>query len=219
MTEKLLLSLILTFDGNGLKMSNPEIGKALNVSRFTVSNTLSNLRKRELIHTEKAGSKYRKIRPDMDNLLNLLGSQVEPFYLTDTVNLLNSSSSRLLNSLGSQHKERSKVKRYSALFDQFWSAYPKKVGPDAARKAFTKRKPDEELLQKMLAALERQRQSQQWQDDDGRYIPNPTRWLNEARWEDEGVAQSKPEPKPLERDADGLTPKERFLIDKVGVSP
>jgi DNA-binding Lrp family transcriptional regulator len=222
MTEKLLLCLALTFNSKGLKMSNPEIGRALNVSRFTVSNTLSSLRKRKLIHTEKAGSRYRKIRLNMDNLLNLLRSEVDETYLTATVNLLNSSSSRLLNSLGSQHKERSKRKRDSSArdaqplgddstsddgyFDRFWSAYPKKVGKGASRKAFAKRGPDTELLQKMLDALEWQRQSPQWQKDNLRYVPNPATWLNEERWEDE-----KPEPQrgdpdwlPTEEEAEKL---------------
>lgn len=37
----------------------------------------------------------------------------------------------------------------------------------------------------MLVALARQRNSDDWQRDDGRYIPHPTTWLNGRRWEDE----------------------------------
>ena len=110
MTEKLILCLILTFEKNGLKMNNSDIGQALNVSGSTVANTLSILRKKELIQTEKASSKYRKIYPHTDNLLHLLKSEVEEVYLTDLVNLPHSSSSKLPHSLGSEHKERSKRK-------------------------------------------------------------------------------------------------------------
>ena len=70
-------------------------------------------------------------------------------------------------------------------FEQFWLAYPSKVGKDAARKAFEKRSPDAELLGSMLAALAAQTASSRWQKDGGQYIPNPATWLNQARWQDE----------------------------------
>lgn len=70
------------------------------------------------------------------------------------------------------------------LFDQFWSAYPKKVGKDAARKAFDKRKPDAALVRQMGQAIEWQKRREQWQKEDGRFIPNPATWLNQGRWED-----------------------------------
>ena len=67
-------------------------------------------------------------------------------------------------------------------FDRFWSVYPKKVGKDAARKAFSRVKaPVEELI----AAVDRQKNSLQWQADNGQYIPNPATWLNQGRWQDE----------------------------------
>ena len=37
----------------------------------------------------------------------------------------------------------------------------------------------------MLEALTRQRGSDQWTRDNGRYIPNPSTWLNQERWSDE----------------------------------
>lgn len=77
------------------------------------------------------------------------------------------------------------------LFDEFWKAYPRKVGKDAARKAFAKRKPTRELLDQMLAAIEKQKKGDQWQRERGKYIPHPTTWLNQGRWEDE-VEESTP---------------------------
>ena len=70
------------------------------------------------------------------------------------------------------------------LFAVFWKAYPRKVGKDAARKAFAKRKPDAELLAKMLVAVARQAQSEQWRKKDGQFIPHPTTWLNRGQWGD-----------------------------------
>lgn len=70
-------------------------------------------------------------------------------------------------------------------FDQFWTTYPKKVGKKEARKAFEKINPSEELLKKILSAVEEQSKSKQWLKDGGEYIPNPTTWLNQERWDDE----------------------------------
>jgi hypothetical protein len=70
-------------------------------------------------------------------------------------------------------------------FAEFWLAYPNKVGKDAARKAFDKRKPDDDLLASMLAAVESQKHSEKWAKDGGQYIPNPATWLNQGRWMDE----------------------------------
>ena len=67
-------------------------------------------------------------------------------------------------------------------FDAFWKAYPRKVGKEAARKAFTKVQADLDVL---LYAVELQKRSDQWQRDGGQYIPNPATWLNQGRWEDE----------------------------------
>ncbi len=67
-------------------------------------------------------------------------------------------------------------------FDRFWAAYPKKAGKGAARKSFAKvRVP----LEQLLDAVERQKLSDQWTRENGRYIPNPATWLNQCRWEDD----------------------------------
>jgi hypothetical protein len=69
-------------------------------------------------------------------------------------------------------------------FAAFWAAYPRRVGKDAARKAFDRRRSDV-TLEAVLAALELQKASQQWQRDGGRYVPHPATWLNQGRWQDE----------------------------------
>ena len=67
-------------------------------------------------------------------------------------------------------------------FDMFWIAYPKKVGKEAARKAWAKANPN---LATVLNALEWQKVSPQWFKNNGLYIPNPSTWINQHRWEDE----------------------------------
>ena len=72
-----------------------------------------------------------------------------------------------------------------ALFDTFWTAYPVKVGKDAAKRAFAKRKPTPEMLREMLKAIAEQKTSLAWVKEDGQFIPHPATWLNQGRWMDE----------------------------------
>lgn len=85
-----------------------------------------------------------------------------------------------------EDKKENKNECYNAresAFDAFWSIYPKKVGKGEAIKAFKKLKPADYPL--LVPAVEKQKQSKQWQRDGGQYIPNPATWLNQQRWLDE----------------------------------
>jgi hypothetical protein len=70
-------------------------------------------------------------------------------------------------------------------FDTFWKEYPRKVSKQQAVKAWRSINPDHTLLTTMLQALEKQKRSEQWQKDNGKFIPHPATWLNGKRWEDE----------------------------------
>ena len=70
-------------------------------------------------------------------------------------------------------------------FQEFWKVYPKKIGKGAALKAWKKLKPSRELQTRMSSAIADQRQSDQWRKGDGQFIPNPSTWLNQGRWDDE----------------------------------
>ena len=75
-------------------------------------------------------------------------------------------------------------------FDLFWAAYPKRTGKDLARASFAKRKVTSTLLEEMLAAIAKQKNTDQWKKDGGQYIPAPATWLNQGRWQDEVVSVS-----------------------------
>ena len=64
------------------------------------------------------------------------------------------------------------------LFERFWKAYPKRIGKGVAEKSWKKIKPDEMLLQKMVVAIANSEETEQWQKEDGKYIPYPAKWLN-----------------------------------------
>jgi len=75
-------------------------------------------------------------------------------------------------------------------FARFWDAYPKKVGKQAAEKAFSKVKCPAETLALILKALAWQCESDQWLRDGGQYIPNPATYINQGRWDDEQPNES-----------------------------
>jgi len=67
----------------------------------------------------------------------------------------------------------------SPAFTKFWAAYPKKVGKADARKKFEKLVPDESTLSAILSSLEYLKTTDQWQRENGKYIPYPSTWLNQ----------------------------------------
>ena len=82
-------------------------------------------------------------------------------------------------------EKKSNVIKTTVWFDRFWDAYPRHVNKQAAMKAFDKAQIDGTLLDKILTAIARQKESAQWQKDNGQFIPHPATWLNGKRWEDE----------------------------------
>lgn len=139
-----------------------------------------------------------QIPSDLNYLGHRFGFTVTKAHLTPLINrglLLASSASVLLaeghitsslslSSLNSLNSSEGKESEKGEGFDQFWAAYPKKVGKIDARKAFTRAK-DKPVPKEMIAILEQQKRSEQWRKNNGEFIPNPATWLNRGGWEDQ----------------------------------
>lgn len=89
------------------------------------------------------------------------------------------------------HGEETPQNDAHALFNQFWEQYPRKVDKKGTERVFCRIKGIANLMPTILAALENQKKSDQWQRDGGRYIPNPKTWINQERWNDQTDAPSK----------------------------
>lgn len=87
--------------------------------------------------------------------------------------------------------------KYPPGFEDFYAQFPKKVGKDAAARAFGRRKFKLEDRDRLLEAIARQREWPTWKKNGGEFIPHPATWLNEGRWDDEA-------PKHLTNRADQL---------------
>lgn len=72
-------------------------------------------------------------------------------------------------------------------FDVFWKEYPRKIGKQIAFRSWEKLKKAKVLppIEKILQAVKQQIDSDQWQKDEGQFIPHPATWLNQGRWDDE----------------------------------
>lgn len=72
-------------------------------------------------------------------------------------------------------------------FQIFWSRYPRRVGRAKAEQVWRKIHPP---LAKVLEALAWQSLQPQWQKEHGQFIPHPTTYLNQGRWDDEPPTRS-----------------------------
>lgn len=74
-------------------------------------------------------------------------------------------------------------------FLTYWTAYPKKIGKQAALRAWliAAKKGILPPIDQILKALETQKNDDQWCKDGGQYIPHPTTWINQGRWDDQPI--------------------------------
>lgn len=79
---------------------------------------------------------------------------------------------------------RKHTKDTQARFEKFWEVYPKKRSKGQAEKAWFKIRPNEQLHDRILKALERAKTSADWKKKNGEFIPYPATWLNARGWED-----------------------------------
>lgn len=123
---------------------------------------------------------YQVIRTDLykpSTLPNRNGTVTNP--------LRKSSLSKVKISKVKISKENThKAGEYSDDFITFWDKYPKKTGKGEAYRSWCKANIP---VVDVHTALDNQILCDQWQKENGRFIPNPSTWLNQRRWEDEGV--------------------------------
>lgn len=86
-----------------------------------------------------------------------------------------------------QEHKNIRTKEYTPDFLQFYNEYPKHIGKEPAWKAWQKLNGSRPDLSTMLLKINEMKKSEDWTKDNGKFIPHPATWLNQKRWEDEGV--------------------------------
>ncbi len=98
-------------------------------------------------------------------------------------------------------------------FTEFWNVYPRKVVKRNAIKAWDKIGADEALVDTIVADVKR-RLDGEWNGKEIQYIPHPSTYLNQRRWEDETSAGEK-----VEREVERDRPLEEVLHHGEDINP
>lgn len=102
-------------------------------------------------------------------------------------NKMNNSANADLRKRASSQQDKTET-----MFSEFYQAYPKKRDKAGAWKSFFKIKNLPDVFPQLMKGLEQQKLSADWKKDGGKYIPYPSTWLNDERWEDELATQVQP---------------------------
>ena len=78
-----------------------------------------------------------------------------------------------------------KVFAYTDEFEEFWKIYPRGENKKKSFDAWLKVKPDVDLQKIILDAVAAKKTDPSWMADGGKWIPHPTTYINDRRWEDE----------------------------------
>ena len=82
------------------------------------------------------------------------------------------------------------ISEEDSAFERFWAAYPKRYGKAKARRAFHAAADRLPPIDDLLAALGRQKGSEAWAEEGGRFVPAPATWIEDERWTDELPGES-----------------------------
>jgi hypothetical protein len=183
-------------DGNGAFPSTETIAKQAGMGVRNVGYCLRDLQRlgELVIHAQPGRSnKYEiKLTPAKfappQSLHPCNGLQPPPQSLQTPLQPVADDPSSTLSSNGKRDHSRlnSNSNRIEESFLTFWQKYRKKKAKQKARKAWKHLNPDEALIARILADVDRLSASADWRDPSQyTFIPYPATYLNEKRWEDE----------------------------------
>lgn len=69
-------------------------------------------------------------------------------------------------------------------FMRVWAEYPNRANRKRSLEVWKKLRPNGELVEEMLIAISRQKQTRQWREG---IVPHFSTWLNQERWTDGGI--------------------------------
>jgi phage replication O-like protein O len=164
-------------------ISNSQLEQITGIHRSHCANTVTRLITRKIV--TRLGNKI-KLNKIYNSWLGMLPKRVMlPKQVTSVTQTGNWVLPKQVHTKDTNTKD-TKQKREGASqnFLLFFKAYPNKDNKQTAMLALEKVDVDVSVL---LAAIERQKKTPAWQDDNGKYIPQAANWLNNRRWEDGGI--------------------------------
>lgn len=201
-TTRLLYTWILShLDINGNFYADPIMVNNLVFTRLghsvkTISNAIDELDAKGLIIKYRVNGEIYLNYPDFHEKQNKLNPAKET-----TPEIPNLTPESILSQSGvtplqdkirevKSNKDIVKKEALEKSFNEFWRAYPRKVNKKEAKAKWVRIKILDLAI--ILKAIEVQKQTENWQKDNGKYIPHPTTWLNQERWNDEMYQKQEP---------------------------
>lgn len=173
--DKVILTEIDSLDRgeNGCFASNEHLAKFCQCSERKVTESVAKL----------IGFNYVKII-SFDGRKRFLRSCLAENAIQGSKNCEADSQNLLHSNTYSNPTNNSEI--YLVGFDEFWKVYPKHEAKQDAMKAWKSIKPDEALLNTILADIKKRlADGGAWYKKERQYVPLPATYLRGARWEDE----------------------------------
>lgn len=195
--EKLLYSEIsaLTNINGECWASNDYFAKLYDKSKDTVSDWISMLNKKGYICVELTRNETTKaiekriirINPLLANI-DLVPEKIPIGYRQknrEGIGKKTEENNTSINNTSINNKEI-----YKERFELFWKEYPRKVNKFKTEEWFNKNNLTKEQFDLIISKLKKYKDTTDWKKDNGKYIPYPTTWLNQKRYEDEVITIS-----------------------------
>lgn len=195
--EKLLYSEIsaLTNINGECWASNDYFAKLYDKSKDTVSDWISMLNKKGYICVELTRNETTKaiekriirINPLLANI-DLAPEKIPIGYRQknrEGIGKKTEENNTSINNTSINNKEI-----YKERFELFWKEYPRKVNKFKTEEWFNKNNLTKEQFDLIISKLKKYKDTTDWKKDNGKYIPYPTTWLNQKRYEDEVITIS-----------------------------
>jgi hypothetical protein len=195
--EKLLYGEIsaLTNRNGECWASNDYFAKLYDKSKDTVSDWISMLNKKGYISVELIRNETTKAIEKRIIRINHLLANIDLVPVKSPIGYRQKS----LEGIGKKTEENNTSINNTSInikeinkerFELFWKEYPRKVNKFKTEEWFNKNSLTDEQFDLIITKLKKYKDTTDWKKDNGKYIPYPTTWLNQKRWEDDVISIS-----------------------------
>jgi len=183
--EYLFNNQIHTLEPGQFIVGRKTIKRETGISETTIERILSCFESEHQIGQQK-NNKFRII-----TILNWDKYQVDGQQNGHETDNKRTTNGHLADTIKKEKKEKKEKNIYTSDFLSFYNSYPKRIGRDAAWKAWQNCNGRRPNLVDLIQAIENQKKSENWTKENGKYIPHPSTWLNQGRWADEVKVEEK----------------------------
>lgn len=164
------------------------LAEETNLNRRSVIRSLQRLSELGYLEIMRGGiGKSNRYRPTFKTSDTDVTSDIRVTSDTDVIQPVTSVSPELVTPMSPELTYKNLPKNLpsnSSRFPDFWKSYPRKVGDKRkAEKSWDRQKLDRIADQIIANVADRASRDPQWQDST--YIPHPTTYLNQQRWNDD----------------------------------